>query len=166
MKTLAKFVLLAAIGGAGATMYAAPGGLGMSAQAMTVQVTSIRQQMMSDLHRVEQLQAIARREKDLIKLNCLNDKLVQMKPQLNVADRAQSDIQAARTDTDAQTAFVMLSNAGTDVRALRESAEQCIGKPLLATESSNEYTHPNLDEQPTVNANADIEPPAYASPFN
>jgi hypothetical protein len=167
MKSLAKIVLVAAIAGAGATMYAAPGAPGISSQAMLGQVTAIRAQITTDLNRVMQLQARARRDKDLIKLNCLNDKLVQMKPEVNIAERAQADIQAAHGDSDAQVAFATLSNAGTEVNALRESAEQCIGKPLLGTESSNEYTHPVIDENPTTDVNTfGIEPPAYASPFN
>ena len=42
-----------------------------------------------------------------------------------------------------------------------------IGKPMLATESSNEYTHPQIPDNPTSDGTGwTVEPPAYASPFN
>lgn len=175
MKLLAKTVIatVAAIGG-GATLYAGPGllaadGSGSPAPAaMVARASELRSEMLDAVTEVLHMQQKARREKDVIKLNCLNDKLVEMKPEVNIGEHAQAQLTASQSPSDQQTAFATLSQASDAVRALRESAEQCIGKPLLATESSNDYTHPEIVDQPPVPGSLEneIEPPAYASPVN
>src|SRR5437763_3649374 len=47
---------------------------------------TIRQQIQTDYRYVVFLQAKARREKDVIKLNCVNDKLILLKAEQNIAD--------------------------------------------------------------------------------
>ena len=44
-----------------------------------------------------------------------------------------------------------------------------MGQALLSTESSNEYTHPDIPDSPGDNpfgGGWSLEPPAYASPVN
>lgn len=181
MKLLAKIALITAATGAGAIL-AAPSGTGgfispsgtggvtvsanLSFEEMVSRSNQITKQIHDDYTHVEHLRAIARREKDVIKLNCVNDKLVEMKPQMNIADRVSGELQSSREPGDRRSAFEGVVSAGDSIRRLREAADQCIGEKLLVTESSNEYTHPDIPEQPGGFVNGEIEPPAYASPFD
>ena len=165
MKLLGKLALVAGIAGVAATIYAAPGGETSYSDAMA-RAMSIREAMQSDMHHVLDLQVRARREKDVIKLNCVNDKLVEMKPQMNVADRLQIELQGGAENGDA-SAIVGISQAADAVHRLREAADQCVGEHLLVGESSNEFTHPPIPDDPNADTWAPgVEPPAYASPFN
>src|SRR5262249_17734511 len=71
---------------------------------MTQQAKSYIEKMNEIVKRMVQLQEIARREKDVIKLNCVNDKLLQLKQLLNIADQANNNMQEAiaRGDEDAR----------------------------------------------------------------
>jgi len=169
MKLLTKIAVVMATAGAAATMYAAPNTVSgnISVEQMLAQSQTAKAQMVADYQHVEHLQLLARREKDVIKLNCVNDKLVEMKPQMNVADRLISDLQNARDAGDQQQTFSGITVAADSVKQLREAADQCVGERLLVTESSNDYTHPDIPDDPGDSPfGPTIEPPAYASPVN
>ena len=183
MKLLAKVALVGLLGGAGATaIYAdSDGGAGGSVTAPTAQVRvtisfsemvtrakATRDQVSLDYQHVLHLQAMARKEKDIIKLNCVNDKLVQMKPLMNITERAASELEGAAGNDDLRySAYDEVTRAGEDVRRMREEADQCAGEPTLSTESTNGWTHPEVPDDPFANPFGDyIEPPGYASPFN
>jgi hypothetical protein len=145
-------------------LYAAPG-LGGEAhvEEQMMRAQQLRGQMGEDARHVQHLQQVARREKDVIKLNCVNDKLIQIRPQLNIADHAQLQVQSGEAG-----AMQEISTAAVNVHHLREAADQCIGEPLLGEESTNSVTHP-----PIVDPTGDLppwgdvfEPPGYASPMN
>ena len=171
MKLLAKIVLATAVGGA---VYAAPGGWlspagpsgGAQAEEMLSRTAVVTQQIQDDYRITKHLQAQARKEKDVIKLTCINDKLVEMKPEMNIVDHARIELQGGRDAAEMRTAFEEVLQAGDTVRRLREAAEACIGKPLIATESSNDFTHPQIPDHPSGDPfGYTLEPPAYASPF-
>lgn len=165
MKLLAKLALLAGATGAAATMYADPS-TGASYNEAIARVITIHESVQADFHHVLELQVHTRREKDVIKLNCVNDKLVEMKPQMNVVDRLQIELQSGRDSGDT-SALASVVQAGDSVHRLREQADQCVGERVLATESSSEFTHPNIPDDPNTNTwGTSVEPPAYASPFN
>jgi hypothetical protein len=171
MKSLIKIASAVAIAGVGATMYAAPGSVGDgSFGTMLGQAENLKGDMSADYERVIELQMIARKEKDVIKLNCVNDKLVAMKPELNIGDQSLLQLQTARNGTEAKFAFDSLSKSRDQVKGLREAAEACVGQHLLLTESSNDFTHPDIPDSPDNNPWGPgawtIEPPAYASPVN
>lgn len=168
MKFLPKLALAVIAVGSGATMFAAasPSSASMGPSDLLAQAGAIKSQMMADFAAVEHLQMLAHREKDVIKLNCINDKLVEMKPELNIADRFETEIQGATDIHDQRASFDSLVQAGDTVHGLRSAAEACAGERLLLTESSNEYTHPDLPDGPMETFGTTIEPPAYASPFN
>src|SRR5689334_13994747 len=63
-----------------------------SAAALQPRALLLHEQMRGDARHVMYLQQIAKKEKDVIKLNCVNDKLVQIKPQMNMADAAESEM--------------------------------------------------------------------------
>ena len=84
--------------------------------------TSLR----SVLARVEE----ARNEKDVVKLNCVNEKLTQIKGLLKVAEQADISlheaISAHDAGADAEFAKIAIAKGKTD--ALRGESEQCIGQ--------------------------------------
>jgi ribosomal protein L9 len=72
----------------------------------------------------------ARNEKDVVKLNCVNEKLTQIKALIKVAE--QSDItlheSVASKDIAGEAAFSKIAIARTKVDGLRSESEQCIGQ--------------------------------------
>jgi hypothetical protein len=72
----------------------------------------------------------ARNEKDVVKLNCVNEKLTQVKGLIKVAE--QSDIALhealANKDPSAESEFAKIGIARSKVEGLRGDTEQCIGQ--------------------------------------
>jgi hypothetical protein len=134
---------------------------------MQSRVKTLHDQVRADARHITHLQLLARKEKDVIKLNCVNDKLVQVKPAMNIADAAEAELDTAR-DSDRLSIFTTISESAENVRRLREEADQCIGEPITnGFESSNTYTHPEIPDDPTKGFTGNqVEPPAYASPYN
>jgi TolA-binding protein len=149
----------AASGSAGATVV-------LSFPDIQMRVHQLHEQTRADARHIQHLQQIARKEKDIIKLNCVNDKLVQVKPQMNIADQGESDLEGAK-DTNRMAIFETIAQAAENVRRLREEADQCIGEPITqGSESSNSFTGPKSPDDPGKGFENPIEPPGYASPFN
>jgi hypothetical protein len=134
---------------------------------MQLRVHQLHDQTRADARHVQYLQQIARKEKDVIKLNCVNDKLVQIKPQMNLADAAESELEGSM-DASRMGLFDSVAQAAENIRRLREEADQCIGEPITqGGESSNSFTGPQAPDDPTKGfGGTPIEPPSYASPFN
>ena len=134
---------------------------------LQMRVRQLHEQTRGDARHIQHLQQIARKEKDIIKLNCVNDKLVQVKPQMNIADTQEAELEGAK-DTDRMMIFEGISQAAENVRRLREEADQCIGEPIAqGSESSNSFTGPQIPDDPTKGfGGGPIEPPVYASPYN
>lgn len=131
-------------------------------------VQILHDQIRADARHIQHLQQVARQEKDVIKLNCVNDKLVQAKPQMNIVDLKQQELETAG-DAERMAVFETIASAADSLRRLREEADQCIGEPITFSggESSNSFTGPSAPDDPTRGfGNHPIEPPAYASPFN
>ena len=80
---------------------------------------------------VDKLSQQARSEKDIVKLNCVNEKLNQLRGLLKVSEQASADLKEAnarREDEQSQHAFTKVGIAGKKVAQLRQDAEQCIGQ--------------------------------------
>ena len=160
-----------ASGQAGQAGASATGSVGvtvtLSLADIQTRVRQLHDQVRADARHIQHLQQIARREKDVIKLNCVNDKLVQVKPQMNIADAGEAELESAR-DGDRMTIFTGISEAAESVRRLREEADQCIGEPITSGgDSSNSFTGPDAPDDPTKGFDKpEIEPPGYASPYN
>jgi len=167
------------VSGAGPTSAGAtpgqPGQAGASG-AVTVTLPAIEiqsrvqvfvEQTRADARHMQHLQQLARKEKDVIKLNCVNDKLVQVKPELNMVDSGISELESA-TDANRMQVFEGISTAAENIRRLREEADQCIGEPVqTGGDSSNSFTGPDMPDDPTKGfTGPDLEPPGYASPYN
>lgn len=135
---------------------------------LQARVHQLHDQARADARHVQYLQQIARKDKDVIKLNCVNDKLVQIKPQMNLADTAESELGGA-ADASRMAVFDTIAQATESVRRLREEADQCIGEAITqgSSESSNSFTGPQAPDDPTKGfTGKQLEPPGYASPFN
>lgn len=78
------------------------------------------------LGRVEE----ARNEKDVVKLNCVNEKLTQIKALLRVAEQADLSLHeaVANRDAGADAEFSKVAIARAKIDALRGESEQCIGQ--------------------------------------
>jgi hypothetical protein len=88
-------------------------------------------QMKSLNAQVDKLAAQARSEKDIVKLNCVNEKLNQVRGLLKVSEQAEADLREAnarREDEQSLHAFAKVGIAGKKVSQLRQDAEQCIGQ--------------------------------------
>lgn len=134
MKSLPKIGLIALLGGVAlfaSTTLAAPN---ESAQA--------------ELNVIQKLHAVATAENDRIRLNCLNDKLVQAKALVNI-------IEGGDTSKTAQ------------LQDVRVAAENCVGKDSVNLEDSNSYTSPPGASFPTNPGGSEtggtFEPPLDAS---
>ena len=143
----------------------------LSPSEMTVRAKALEIQVTDDVQHVQRLEAQARKQQDVIKLACVNDKLVAMKAKLNIFDttRVQFDASIGTGADPARASFVELSTTGSDLAVLRQEADRCAGVPeLQKQESGVEVMHPDFPDDPTTEQpafNVDVEPPAYASPF-
>lgn len=166
MKLLPKATMMLLLSVAG-SMYAAPSVQApVSAADVDGRVKAGRTQVQLDLRHVLFLQTQARKEKDVIKLNCVNDKLVQLKPQANIVDQYVANLEVA-TDESRATLLAEFNVAVEGVRKIREEADRCIGEGVLSSESENGWTGPDVPDNPFTDPfSPPVEPPGYASPFN
>lgn len=156
MKLLAKVAIVATLG-AGATILAAPNG--HDDAALLLHARSTRTQMASDYQELERIKIKAKYAKDLIKLNCINDKLVQAKPQLNIADAALRDVEAGH-----EASNIQLDTAANSVRSLLEQARQCVDTKAIISVSSNSFSSGGVKGSDPGIPDPGIEPGGYASP--
>jgi hypothetical protein len=114
------------------------------------------------------LQLKARKEKDVIKLTCINDKLLQIRALRNTMDREKSAFDGAAASIETQQeVFTDLSTHSADIHVLREQAQVCAGEGELKTDSSGEWTGPDIPDDPGRDIFPDgVEEPGYASPYN
>lgn len=144
----------------------------MSPQEMVSKGSDLIGRMKAVLQRVVQLQEAARRKKDIIKLNCVNDKLLQVKQLLNIAEGASTNLQEAiaRQDEDGRYhEFGRIDIAHQQASMIIGEAEQCVGEELsflgptqVIVEGSEE------PEDPLAMPEADfpsVEAPNVATPF-
>lgn len=135
----------------------------------------LQDQVQEHYRLVLRIQEKVREAKDVIKLNCVNDKLVQMKAQMNILDSANRQLQDALTKNsdERHSSYSQLERAANSVRVLHEEANTCVGEQeLVKGEHEVEVTHPDFPDDPLADnpwddspADAQIEPPAYASLF-
>jgi hypothetical protein len=120
----------------------------------------------------------ARLEKDVVKLNCVNERLTQMRAFLKLAEQAElARAEAvARKDPSAEGELAKVGVARTKVETLRVESEKCAGKVAFATEERTtvEVQQPQGLPEPGVEwgdgvrpdpAPPPVERPAPASQF-
>lgn len=160
----------------GGQLYAQPsvpaartGGKVPSEVEMTQRGADLQAQTREDLEHVQQLQSLARKDKDVIKYACVNDKLIKLKAETNIFDRAHSDLGASISTGARFALFSGLVSAAERVHKVREEADGCAGAPELNSgESGNSFTPPDLLDDPTTTnplGDGGLEVPSYASPY-
>lgn len=89
-------------------------------------VNSMRNSLRLVTSRVED----ARNEKDVVKLNCVNEKLAQIKGLLKVAEQSETALREAVANNDpaANAEFAKIGIAKTKIDGLGNEAQQCIGQ--------------------------------------
>jgi hypothetical protein len=144
----------------------------ISVNDMTQQANSYIAKMGEILKRLVQLQDIARREKDVIKLNCVNDKILQLKTLQNIADLANNNMQEAiaRGDEDERYhEFGRVTIAYQQAQALSGEAANCIGEELAFLGPTQVTAfEPNEPENPTLVPGPEfpvVQPLPVASPL-
>ncbi len=138
---------------------------------MTGQVSTFSKQLEQDRRHLEHLRAEARKQQDVIKLNCVNGKLVELKAQQNIFDNARQQFEASQNNLDvARTQYGTMLDVAGQGSQLRGEGDVCVGVPeLYKQEAKNEVSHPEFPDDPTVGnpfLPETVEPPAYASPFD
>lgn len=141
---------------------------------MTSRASGAVAEMESIQSRLTTLQQQARASRDIIKLNCVNDKLLQVKQLLNIADSARvslGEAVAAHNEGDRYHQYTVITVSSEKARALRDEAEACIGEELVFSgRASIDVDAPDIPDDPTRTdpfalASFDIERPTYATPF-
>jgi hypothetical protein len=143
----------------------------MTAEEISRRSTELQEQMGQDMIHVGRLQQKARKDKDVIKLNCVNDKMVQMKAMMNLADDKRTQITDALTlgNGRAPERFADYSQSAQDIKKLREEADVCVGVGVdSAIDSRLDVSNPAIPDDPTAGTPFDegVEPPVYASPYS
>lgn len=105
----------------------------LTAQEQLSQAEAYLAKMKSTLEHTNQLAEQARKEKDIIKLNCVNDKLMQIKGNLALGEQTRQALQqaASRSDEGARNhEFAKLTITYQKVVVLGQEAEACIGEEI------------------------------------
>jgi hypothetical protein len=148
----------------------------LSPAEMRFRTDELKKDIDADHKHVLHLQALARKEKDVIKLTCINDKLVQMKAQMNLFDNANLQLEGAinNTDDSPRAIFADIEKAGADVKKLRGEADACAGElEMYKQESKTDVERPDLEDptdggpfhDPVVMGDPEVDQPGYATPF-
>jgi hypothetical protein len=138
---------------------------------MSERVGAVRVQVDVDYQHVQHLATIARKLNDIIKLTCVDNKIVEIKAEMNILDTvfAQFTVQLQASADQARASYLQVDDLGTKIHALRGDADVCAGVvELTKQESGNTSNNPLFPDDPTQAQGLvwQIEPPQYASPFN
>ncbi|HVV51792.1 MAG TPA: hypothetical protein VHO06_19140 [Polyangia bacterium] len=141
---------------------------------MTNQAKEYFKGMGDVLKRIQTLQDQAKREKDIIRLNCVTDKLVQARVNVNIAEQSMATLQEsiARNDEGEETHdFTRLTIVNQKVTVLGAEAENCIGEDLsfVGATRVDVEVDPNIPQyDPTQPGSPfiDITRPPEASPVD
>ena len=145
----------------------------LTAEEMVTQSREYAKNMGEVLKRIQVLQDQAKREKDIIRLNCVTDKVVQVRVNISIAEQSMASLQEAvtRADEGERThEFTRLTIVNQKVLVLGAEAENCIGEDLSfvgATKVDVEID-PNIpvhDPTQPPGPGIDVERPGEASPF-
>jgi hypothetical protein len=124
-----------------------------------------------DGKRVEELKIEARKQKDVIKLNCINDKLLQIKQLLNILEDGMSKLSLAiaeGNDGERYHRYTVIKISGEKIAGLRDEAEACVGEEIsYLGPLSVDVDQPDVPDDPTDDDpwGDPVDPPGYASPF-
>jgi len=139
---------------------------------MQQQAAADLDKMRAALTRIVALQEVGRKQKDVIKLNCVNDKLLQVKQLLNIAEEASTNLSEAIARNDEESRyheFSRITISAQQVSVLMTEAEDCLGSwDLLPGAAQIEVSEPEQPDDPTLQPQPDfpvVDLPPLASPF-
>jgi hypothetical protein len=101
--------------------------------------------------RVGQLLDEARRDADMIRVTCLNDKLAQVNANLNTAQTRLTAFQKATDGDQRNHEFTVLSVLGQKFQALEQATNGCVGQDLYDTGPTKVTTEIDTSTQPFEN---------------
>jgi len=105
----------------------------LSPQEMVTQAQDYRARMDNTVKQVQTLVETARKEKDVIRLNCVVDKQAQLKANIAVVDRALQDLRDAigrRDDGESGHQYSKIAIVHSKVQVLSAEAQACVGQDL------------------------------------
>lgn len=146
----------------------------LSSQEMQRRADKLVAELRDSQRNILALRTRAESKKDIIKLTCVNDKLVEIKAQLNIADDQHQQLLTTleRSEEESRAQYRELVGTGDSVRKLEEDAIACMGESeLYNVESGVEVLAPVITDDPTVinpfeiDSTIAMDPPGYASPF-
>lgn len=100
----------------------------------------------------------ARNEKDVVKLNCVNEKLTQIKSLLRVAEQADISLHEAISNRDAgaESEFSKVAIARAKIDALRGESDQCIGQLAYIVDEKTTVEVQQPSNLPDATADAEL----------
>jgi hypothetical protein len=109
--------------------------------------------------RISQLLEEARREADIIRVTCLNDKLTQVNANLRTAQTRLEAFEGAATPEQRQHEATVLNVLGQKFQLLDAEANRCVGQDLYLTGETKVITEIDTALQPFENNAATPPPP-------
>jgi hypothetical protein len=109
----------------------------------------------------------ARSEKDVVKLNCVNEKLTQVKGLLKIAEQSDVALQEAVAQGEqgsSQHEFAKVSIAKQKVDQLRAEGEQCIGQLAYVVDEKTLVTVETPEDLPDAITNPVTQLPVVMNP--
>jgi hypothetical protein len=137
----------------------------LSVTEMNTQAREYQQNMGSVLKRIHTLEETARKQKDIIKLNCVINKQVEAKVNASIADRAMASLQenVARGDEGGRIhEFTRLTIINQKISVLGAEAENCIGEDLSFVGA----TRVDLDIDPNIPREDPTQPALPTTPID
>lgn len=126
------------------------------------------QEMQAMLTRVVEVQQVARKHKDVIRLNCVNDKLLQVKQLLNIAESARNDLveaAAAGNEEERYHQYSQITISHEKASVLRDEADACVGEELsFLGPTSVDVDAPAVADDPTREPPFDLPGPPIDRP--
>jgi hypothetical protein len=143
----------------------------LTPEEMVNQAREYAKSMNEVLKRIQTLQDQAKRDKDIIRLNCVTDKVVQVRVNISIAEQSMASLQEAniRNDDGERThEFTRLTIVNQKVQVLGAEAENCIGEDLsfvgaTRVEVEIDPNIPQYDPTQPPAPGIDIERPGEAS---
>lgn len=143
----------------------------MTAEEQLAEAQSIEERGTQISRRVLGMLDEARRERDIIRVTCLNDKLTQINAHRRTLESRMRNLQEANTTGDSERRnheFTVITVLGQHFRTLEQEANSCIGQDIFETGTTRVVTtvDPSTPEEDLVVAPVDspavpfIPPPA------
>jgi hypothetical protein len=137
----------------------------LSPQDMISQARDYRAKAAEGQTRILTLEEQAKKDKDIIRINCLHDKLVQAKVNINIADTAIVSLEDAvrRHDEGASLyEFTRVTIVHQKAQVLENEAQQCVGEDLSFVGA----TRVDVDVDPNVRTDNPTAPAVNVTPVD